>query len=720
MNRICLSFFWILFLSVVYNGFAQSTSILERLNFESNTLTEISAYQASKNQRKALRALLQHYQSKANVYIKVSKFDADFIRKTYPEDVLETLKTADDVLEKNFIFRYDWDMEKTNIPHQFKNDIDWNAIPNGDPEWCFMLNRHRYWVDLGKAYLLTGDEKYVKGFVEQATHWIANNPINEITKKTSWRRIEAGIRCENWIKTFELVKHSKYITAAFLSKFLEALYEHGVYINADFNYFSKTSNWGVLEFHGLFNLANFLSEFKVAEGWKQDAINNLNTSIQLQIQDDGTQWEQSPMYHNEVFHCFMNVNLLAQRLDIDLPKRLIDKTEAMAYANIQWQKPNYHQPLLGDSDDTDLRGLLTLAAYIFKDPKIKSRALNALDYHSMFILGLDQMQAYDKISTQNPEFLSVFQKSSGDVYMRTSWDTDASYTSMHLKKLGGGHGHDNILHFTLFANNRDYLVDNGRYTYVNNQWREFFKSSTNHNSLGVDGLANSVYQGSWSNAFEARSQGIFTKLTTEFDYAEAENTAYKRLEDPVSIKRRLLFLKPDLWLIFDSFSSKGAHRYSQYFNFPNTKVALINNGVCTRYSDNNLRIQPINELEIKLEDSWYSKEYNFKTRSKKVEMFKNATGFTSFISLVYFPENDKVSYTKEAVYTRSGVLLSDEIAEAVTLKLAEKEYTILVVHNSKAPGAHFYKVKDQFVSGEVVLIESHASGEQKNIVIIKE
>ena len=271
--------------------------------------------------------------------------------------------------------------------------------------------------------------------MQQVSHWIDNNPLENRLKKLSWRRLEAGIRCENWIKAFEYVKNSKHVTPEFLTKFLNSLYQHGEYLNSSFSNFSKTSNWGVIEFHGLFNLAQFLTEFKIAPQWQKDALDKLSTCIELQVQEDGTQWEQSPMYHNEVFHCFMNVNLIAQQNKFELPDLLVEKTKAMAYANVQWQKPNFHQPLLGDSDDTDTRGLLTLASYLFTDPVLKSRAFNDFDYETLFLLGREEAGNYKKMNAVDPDFLSTYQKSSGDFYMRTSWNKDATYTSLHFKKV---------------------------------------------------------------------------------------------------------------------------------------------------------------------------------------------------------------------------------------------------------------------------------------------
>ena len=700
-----LTLFCLLISSILI--FGQKKDILDELNLNLPQLKSVETSLKKGQKDAALKNVLEYYRQKENLFLKLSRQDLAYIKQNYPEDVKNTINKADLVLDKNFIFRDDWDMEKTNIPYQFKGAIDWKAMPNGDEEWCFMLNRHKYWIDLGRAYYLTGDEKYAKAFVEQATHWIDNNPLEDRLKKVSWRRIEAGIRCENWIKAFEYFKNSKSITPVFLGKFMSSLYQHGEYINSSYNAFSQTSNWGVLEFQGLFTLSHFFSEFKTATQWQKDATANLETCINLQVLEDGSQWEQSPMYHNEVFHCYMNVNLIAQRKKINLPEAIVQKTKDMAFANVKWQKPNFHQPLLGDSDDTDLRGLLTLSAYLFNDPVLKSRAFSALDYETYYLLGTNNIPKYANIKTKNPDFTSIYQKSSGDFFMRSSWKEDATYTGFHLKKLGCGHGHDNLLHFTIFANNQDYLIDSGRFSYVDNDWRKFFKGNISHNTLGVDNLPNSIYKDSWLNETEARSQGDYTETTKIYDYAEAENTAYKRLEDPVSLKRRMLFLKPNIWIIFDSFSANGTHTYSQYFNFPDKNIVIDDKGLSTTFPKNNLRIQPVKETNIKLIDSWWSPEYNLKKENVRAELFKQATGFTSFISVLYFPEQTQLKYEKIPVYNRSDVLLSDNEVEAVKIMFEDKEYTLVVVHNSPVPAANFYKVNNVLVRGEVILIDKN-------------
>lgn len=120
------------------------------------------------------------------------------------------------------------------------------------------------------------------------------------------------------------------------------------------------------------------------------------------------------MYHIEVFHCYMNVHLLAQQNGILLTEVIVQKTKDMAFANVECQKPNFHQPLLGYSDDADLRGLLTLAAYEYSDPVLKSRAYPELNYETFFLLGSEKTTAYKTLKSETSDFLSVFQESSGD------------------------------------------------------------------------------------------------------------------------------------------------------------------------------------------------------------------------------------------------------------------------------------------------------------------
>ena len=651
--------------------------------------------------------LLKKYRQKPNLYINHVTSNINDIKKQFTEEVSLSVKVADQVRNRYFLFRYDWDMEKTNVPYQFKEAIDWRAIPFGDEEWCFMLNRHKYWIDLGKAYVLTQNEIYAQTWVDQVTDWIVRNPFNDkALRSLSWRRIEAGIRCENWIKTFEYVKNSKAVTPKFMELFLGSLYEHAEYLNSNFTDFSLTSNWGVIEYQGLFNAGVFMPEFTKAAQWSNDAVNKLALCAKVQVLPDGTQWEQSPMYHNEVLHCYLNVNYLAEKFNIVLPQIVVEKTKELAWADVKWQKPDFHQPLIGDSDDTDLRAILTMAAYVFNDGGLKSRAFVALDYETCFITTKEEQEKYRLMPTNKPCFESVYLSGSGDMIMRSGWGKDANYMNVRLKKNGDGHAHDDILHIALFAHGKDYLVDGGRYTYVDSPVREKLKSSEGHNILTVDDEPNSVYNDSWSNSYNAYSEGVYTVIKENYDYVEAINTAYKRLSDPVFMKRRILYLKPGLWILFDAFYANGKHKYAQHFSFPDQSVSLSDNQAVTTYDSNNLKIQAINPVQEKLSDTQWSPEYNLLKDNVRFEFFKEVTGFDTFITAMYFPDDASVTIEKIPVFNRNNVAYSDKVVEALRIHYNDNEYIVLVAHQADANKTPFYKVDNHYVSGEVVIMEN--------------
>ena len=661
---------------------------------------------------------LTKYRQKPNLFLQIEQDDISQASTLFKIEIQSIIDAADLLQRNTFIFRHSWDMEKTAKPYTFTNEINWQTQPWDDPEWTFMLNRHHYWLDLGKAYLFTGDEKYAETYAKQLEHWIDENPLNEKMKQSSWRRIEAGFRAENWIKAFEYFKSSSVMTPKLFKKMMASLSQHAHYLNSQYSRFSQTSNWGVIEFTGLFYLSQFLNDHSMAQLWARSATEKLNEMIQLQVFDDGSHWEQSPMYHNHVFQSYMNVILTAKRMNYPLTDAIVKRTLLMAQANIQWQKPNYHQPLLGDSDDTDTRDILTFAALLFNDSEIKSRAYSEIDLENYFIFAEKGAEHLQNLAAKSPKYLSAYMESAGDLFMRSSWQADATYASLHLKKLGGGHGHDNIFHFSLFANQRDYLVDSGRYTYVDGSWRDYFKSSQSHNGIEVDNKNNSIYQDSWTNSFEARSQGVFTQIAEKYDYAEAENIAYLRLPNPVLAKRRMLFLKPSIWLLIDSFSSNSVHTYQQNFNFPNTLVKQESNTVLTTYKNGDLNITPLKPVNISLKDSWYSPEYNTKVIAKRAELSIESEGFTSLITLLNLTSAPKTSAKLIPVYTLKGEKVSSTDAEAIRILDEKNEYTLLVVHNASAPANPFLVVDDVVVRGEVVLMTKNETN--MTIEIIKD
>ncbi len=459
---------------------------------------------------------------------------ADYCKKYWPKEVAHILRIADEVCEQIFLFDLKWDMEQTYEPVKFEGEIDWRFMPSTDPEFIFQFNRHRFFICLGQAYAMTGDEKYAKTFVNQMTHWIEHEKLDSAgSTETTWRTIETGLRGEYWSKAFRYFQHSPSLTDKAVDQFYHNMVEHAKYLADCYSPYHLMSNWGVLENHGLFEIAVTLPQSEQTKEWIQMALTHLEKEIRIQIMNDGVQWEQSPMYHNEVLHCYQDVLILAARNNIEVPAILLEKVKAMTYADMAWIKPNHCQIMQGDSDDTDIRDIISVSGYLFKDPVIKQVGYDRLDFESVWDLGIKAAMEYEDMSSCEPDFTSIALNDSGNYYMRSDWSEKSNLLHFHCGTIGAGHGHSDKLHLDLIANGEDILVDAGRYNYVAGSERFAFKDPEAHNTITVDNQKFTICKDSWecSKLSQPVKQNFYA--TDDYEFVQGGHLGYMDLSSGV-------------------------------------------------------------------------------------------------------------------------------------------------------------------------------------------
>jgi hypothetical protein len=70
------------------------------------------------------------------------------------------------------------------------------------------------------------------------------------------------------------------------------------------------------------------------------------------------------------------------------------------------------------------------------------------------------------------------------------------------------------------------------------------------------------------------SEGPSWLSTEALDFADAEHDAYRHLPDPVTHRRRVLFVKPRFWVVVDDLVGKAEHRIDLRFQFAPMQVTL--------------------------------------------------------------------------------------------------------------------------------------------------
>jgi len=146
---------------------------------------------------------------------------ADF-RRRWPEPKI--IKAADQLAQGTFSLlglrdlklgdQIDWHLEplsgkRTPLVHWSQlNYLD--AQVAGDKKVTWELNRHQYFLTLGRAYWLTGDERYARVFVSHITSWMDQNPPK---LGINWASsLEIAFRSISWLWALQFFRQSPSIS----------------------------------------------------------------------------------------------------------------------------------------------------------------------------------------------------------------------------------------------------------------------------------------------------------------------------------------------------------------------------------------------------------------------------------------------------------------------------------------------------------------------------
>lgn len=176
------------------------------------------------------------------------------------------------------------------------------------------------------------------------------------------------------------------------------------------NYLDKysLSNWGILQTTAILLAdAYYGSDLDIAAA-TAFARKELTQQIALQILEDGSQFEQSTMYHVEVLKALLELTALVP----DYLPQLRPTLLAMSDYLLKMTGPDHKQIPLGDSDLTDTRDILTLTATILEEPHLKAAAFPTLDIDSLLLLGEKGVHTFEQLPVQTlPTFAHHFEHS---------------------------------------------------------------------------------------------------------------------------------------------------------------------------------------------------------------------------------------------------------------------------------------------------------------------
>lgn len=451
------------------------------INLDYPGLEKVKAACDAQQWDEAAQALLDYYRTRTGIVhpdidlknIKISK---------------EEQKWADDALEHTFFVHKGYQPS-----YNYGKDINWQYWPVQDNELRWQLHRHKWFTPMGKAYRLTGDEKYAREWAHQYVDWIKKNPLSRVEKEEyelvsagevkgnaenvrfAWRPLEVSNRLQDQTGQFLLFVSASAFTPQFLTEFLVNYHRHALHILGNY---SDQGNHLLFEAQRMVYAGAFFPEFKEAAAWRESGISILNREIMKQVYPDGGHYELDPHYHLAAINIFCKALRMADANGFrrEFPTEYVATVKNMIefYSNICF--PDYSNPC-------------------FSDAKMGDRPDEIRNYREWLKIfpDCDWIRYYATEGREGAPLpnLSHGALSSGFFTFRNGWKQDATVMVVKAGPKGEWHCQPDNGTFELWVNGRNLFPDSGSYVYAGDaevmKLRNWFRRTDVHNTLTLDG-----------------------------------------------------------------------------------------------------------------------------------------------------------------------------------------------------------------------------------------
>jgi len=458
----------------------------------------------------------------------------------------------------------------------------------GDIKYLWEPNRHLHLVTLAQAHALTGDARFSAALMAQLDSWFEACPC---PLGPNWASaLEPAIRLINWSIAWQLLggAHAGVFAdaagAAFRERWLAAVHQHVRFVRGFLSRHSSANNHLIGEVTGVFIAAATWPHWPDSTLWLQQARALLLQEALQQNAPDGVNREQAVCYQQFEFDMLLLALLAARARGVEFPAEFSARLTAMLEYLAAIMDSGGHLPMFGDADDGRIvalsqqpqfcpyRSLLATGAALFDRADFAARA-GGLDDKTRWLLGAaGEAQFRRAAGRSRPPERRAF-PDGGYYVLGCSFETPREIRLVaDAGPLGLGtlaaHGHADALSFTLSLGGHEVLVDPGTFTYrADNPWRAYFRGTSAHNTLRVDGVDQSEPGGSFLWLHKAAAHCTTWLAADDEDCFEGWHDGYTRLPDPVLHRRRILLDKHRRRiLIEDRLEMTGTHRVELFFH----------------------------------------------------------------------------------------------------------------------------------------------------------
>jgi hypothetical protein len=503
------------------------------------------------------------------------------IIQRWPDAPLAAAKSADTILtDRHEILGYpalsfthnarsiDWHYDPVHdrsAPLRFWADVPFLDPHCGDHKIIWEINRHQYFLALGRAYWLTGDRRYATRVVRDIREWLdANPPLLGI----NWASmLELGFRALSWTTAVHFLLgdvgdspdagsvHTKaegFRPAAvadntWVLDVILGLDRQLTHVERHLSRYFSPNTHLTGEALALYVVGVALPELAGSERWARLGKSILLREIDAQIHDDGGHAELSTCYHRYTLD-FYNLALITAELEGDAASttKFRDAVSRLSEYMQIFSGADGTIPVIGDEDGgqlwsfpgrepRDVRDSLALTGALLGSPAAASELPEPalwLAWGSRPAVRQRHLAPTHSWSSAQETVLSIHHlRDSGYVVAHTDSGDRLTFDTGPHGFLNGGHAHADALSITLSLQSRPFLIDPGSATYTMNPGlRTRMRESASHNTVTLGGRSSAIPQGPfhWQTRATARLESLATNA--RFMVAEGTHDGYRPAE----------------------------------------------------------------------------------------------------------------------------------------------------------------------------------------------
>ncbi len=536
------------------------------------------------------------------------------------------------------------------------------------------------------AYSATGEEKYARAGIDLRMQFILdNNPSPKVTgiraPQDIWNELTAG-RARG-------PGHLPYIYSRIheyngISADEKMLYFLNWFDNAEYLYESPVGgNWGFQAAESCYEFGKKFPEYKKSEDFKTWGSKRL-TELTLQtVRGDGTQNEAAIKYHAMCARRLISLmndyssgltkldNLAIAKLKTNFEKLY----EHMAYV----LQPDNYVVMYGDAWHEDYS----------EELKKVGEMINRPDFVYIATQGKEGSP---------PKEVSKYFPDGGFFIMRSDFGgpgkdyKDARQLFVHNGGWVGSHGHFGLTSIALYGYGRTLLIDPGGMwdpSYEQIWWKSFI-----HSMLVPDQRDCSRQPG----------ENIWVS-SPSFDYFDGYHAGYRKI-GVSKTRRRILFVKPDYFVVDDYAKSENEFEWDQVWNVfdKNAKVDPKTKAIQTTHPYGNLLIHPADALDFEVHSRSLQFPMNGRAESK-VFYYRKRTSNPRFTTILY-PYKTIVPSVEVSSIMADDQAVSDKVK---AVKLVNGKLVDLVIFGDLEAGKVTFGGKHE-LDGEMLAVRTESGG----------